>query len=952
MKRLLAIALSLAVIALTCGAALAAELPRTDAPRYKVAFYQSPHYHEQDEDGVRSGYGYDLMQDIAKNSQLSFSFVGYDKTPKECEQMLRDGKLDLYTAAKHTPEREAEFSFSKRPAITAKTCMSMKRGNDRIVPGEYDTYQGATVGLLRNHTYNQDFLDFAREEGLEFNIRYFEDATSLADALIKEQVDILVDSYIRVPDDEVVLETFGETPYYFMARTEDQGLLDQIDAAIDRMNVATPNWRSDLYDKHYGAQSLLLELTEDERQYLAQLQKRSTVIRAAMGPDKRPYSWFENGQPHGIVADMFAAAAEALGLEHQVVPASTRAEYRQMVEDGSVDLWLDVVGDQEGTDEPFYRVTSPYLQTTLSILRLNDSSGKISRVGLVRNNTEFKRIVAATWPDAEIVMLESTQECKEQLLGGGVDAAMMRSYRAEDLANDDARGRFRVDVVPNSSLALRMGVNASCDYRFFSIWDKTLANVAATQGAQITQSYLEQSMDLSLTAFLYRNPALLACVASCVLVLVFVTVLLVLNYRRRIRQQEAAAQLERALDEVRRSNVLLEEARDLAESASNAKTSFLFNMSHDIRTPMNAIIGFRDLLEKNQEDPAKRDDYLKKIEAASNVLLSIINNVLEMARIERGNLSVEEVACRAEQFNDALFSIFDELMTQKGLTFTRQINVEHHCVFCDPTKLREIFANILSNAYKYTEPGGTVHMELREAPCDRPGWTLYRTTITDTGIGMAPEFLPHIFEEFSREHNTTDAKIEGTGLGMPIVKRLVDLLEGTIEVTSEKGQGTTFVVTIPHRIASEDDLVALERAQFDPQLFQGKRILLAEDNDLNAEIAVELLTEAGFQVERALDGAACVDMLTAAEAGYYDLVLMDIQMPNMNGYQAARAIRGLEDSGKSCIKIVAMTANAFEEDKREALKSGMDGHLAKPVDVQELVRTLTVALSPDASPED
>jgi len=389
---------------------------------------------------------------------------------------------------------------------------------------------------------------------------------------------------------------------------------------------------------------------------------------------------------------------------------------------------------------------------------------------------------------------------------------------------------------------------------------------------------------------------------------------------------------------------ILAEARKQADAANEAKTSFLFNMSHDIRTPMNAIIGFRDLLEKHQEEPEKRADYLRKIEDSSTVLLSIINNVLEMARIEKGTIEIDESAWSAEQFNDTLYSVFHELMVQKGIEFTREVHVEHNYVLCDPIKLREIFLNILSNAYKYTNAGGKVHMKLEEVASEDPAIALYKTTISDTGIGMAEEFIPHIFEEFSREANSTETKIEGTGLGMPIVKRLLDLMGGTVKVTSAKGFGTTFEIIIPHKITDKSNLVEHFGVEVDPKLFMGKRILLAEDNELNAEIAIEILSEAGFMVDRVEDGLKCVEAVKRAENDYYDIILMDIQMPNMNGYEATRAIRKLSDSTKARIKILAMTANAFEEDKREAFRSGMNGHLAKPVNVHDLMKTLAAIL--------
>ena len=403
------------------------------------------------------------------------------------------------------------------------------------------------------------------------------------------------------------------------------------------------------------------------------------------------------------------------------------------------------------------------------------------------------------------------------------------------------------------------------------------------------------------------------------------------------------------LEEISALNTELEWAKTQAEAASSAKTSFLFNMSHDIRTPMNAIIGFRDLLEKHIDEPERRTDYLRKIKEASKVLLSIINNVLEMARIEKGTIVVEEVPWNAISFNDTLFNVFPETMAAKHIEFTREIDVQHENVYCDPTKLREVFINILSNAYKYTNAGGKVHMALREIPCNREGWVLYETTISDTGMGMSEEFLPQIFDEFSRENNTTANKIEGTGLGMPIVKRLVELMDGTIQVKSKKGVGTTFIVILPHRIAEEEVEFVPANVEADEAVFEGKRVLLAEDNDLNAEIAQEILTSVGFLVERAEDGSVCVDKVVSADAGYYDLILMDIQMPNMDGYQATMAIRELTDEAKANIPILAMTANAFEEDKRKAFNSGMNGHIAKPIDVSELFRELSKVLARKAS---
>ncbi|MEE1028473.1 MAG: PocR ligand-binding domain-containing protein [Agathobacter sp.] len=385
---------------------------------------------------------------------------------------------------------------------------------------------------------------------------------------------------------------------------------------------------------------------------------------------------------------------------------------------------------------------------------------------------------------------------------------------------------------------------------------------------------------------------------------------------------------------------------EIANASSAAKSAFLFNMSHDIRTPMNAIIGFTDLLEKHLDNKELAKSYIKKIQTSNDFLLSLINNVLEMARIESGKTTLDESYWDVYEFSDTLFSLFDSQMKKKGIEFTRTNKVEHQDVICDETKLREIFLNILSNALKYTPSGGKVSMDLTEIPSDRPGYAIYQTVIEDTGIGMSEEFLPHLFEEFTRERSSTESKLNGTGLGMPIVKKLVALMQGTIEVESKVGKGTKITVTLPHRIAQDEDAQKIiEKVEgYDVNQFKGKRILLAEDNELNAEIAITILEEAGFMVEHAEDGIICVDMMEKAEAGYYDLILMDIQMPNMDGYKATKTIRKLSDEKKAGITIVAMTANAFDEDKRNAYEAGMNWHISKPIKIDELMSALTEIL--------
>ena len=386
----------------------------------------------------------------------------------------------------------------------------------------------------------------------------------------------------------------------------------------------------------------------------------------------------------------------------------------------------------------------------------------------------------------------------------------------------------------------------------------------------------------------------------------------------------------------------LEKSAEQAKNANEAKTRFLFNMSHDIRTPMNAIIGFSDLLEKHLDDKEKVHDYIKKIQLSGSFLLSLINYVLEMARIESGKATLRTEVGDAQELLGALNAVFEPAVEKKRLKYNCTLDVEHRFIICDVTKVREIVLNIISNSVKYTPEGGSVTVQIKEIPWEKEGWTAYRILVEDTGIGMGAEYLPHIFEEFTRERTSTESKVVGAGLGLPIVKALIDLMGGTIQVESERGKGSKFEVILPFEIASEEEVkdsyVKKEEKLYNRS--KEKRILLAEDNELNAEIAITILEENGFKVERAEDGCKCVELFSEKPAGYYSTILMDIQMPNMDGYTASRKIRGMEREDAKAIPIIALTANAFDEDRNKAFAAGMNGHIAKPIDVGRMVRSI------------
>ena len=472
-----------------------------------------------------------------------------------------------------------------------------------------------------------------------------------------------------------------------------------------------------------------------------------------------------------------------------------------------------------------------------------------------------------------------------------------------------------------------------------SILNKTLKTMPSDMLTSALAIYDSTADKVTFLDFIKDN-LLTVFVTTSLFALGIIGIILVLL--RKARKAEAAAKV--AAKDTQKLNDKLEVALKKAEDASLSKTSFLHNMSHDIRTPMNAVLGYAQLMKDELKGKGMPEtlEHLEKLQQSGNLLLSIINNVLDMARIESGRMEIDESYTQIEYILQDLFEIFDDEAKKKNIAFNYKMNVEHNHVLIDITKVKEILVNILSNAIKYTPAGGSVMVNVDELPCNEPGYMMVRTSVSDTGIGMSQEYLTKIFDAFTREQNTTKSKIAGTGLGMSIVKKYVELLGGTINVESELGKGSTFSVILKHRIVDESCYAKKhdEELGTGSEILNGRHILLAEDNDLNAEIAEAILERAGLKIERVEDGVQCVNKVAKMPVGTYDMILMDIQMPKMDGYKATQEIRHLPDKDKACIPIIAMTASAFEEDKREAIAAGMNGHIAKPIDVNELMAIL------------
>ena len=923
-KRASAMILGILIGVLSVCQVYASALTRTVTPDYKVAFYAFDCYHMQDENGKRSGYGYEMMQNLSNYLQCTFSYVGYDKSASECEQMLRDSAIDIYTAARKTPEREAEFAFTTHPAITSSTCMNVKVGNNRIVAGDYSTYNGIRVGLLRRHTYNGQFLSFVEEKGFDCEVVYYETPTELTNALINDEVDALVNSYIRIPDDEKSVEEFGETPYYIMARKEDQALIDRLDDAFDLMNVELPNWRVELYNQYYGSVENDLTYTEDEQALLDELRASDAVIQAVMAPNANPYSWYEDGEAHGIAADIFKATAEKLGLRYEILPVESNEDYLMAVMSGSADIWMDMNGYYEDEGDTKYKITAPYMTTTMSVLRGRGASEKIETLVADNNDIAVQEIISAVWPAAEVKFLDSPEECRQAVLSGKADAALLMSYTAQKLARDDVQNRLRVDIVPSAVLEVKMGVNASDDVCFYGLWSKTLADVSGTMSAEIVQAYLEQTATPTFIQYMFDHPMFLIVLCAGVFLMLLLLLLYTQSVESRNRQQKIADELAAALEQ--------------AEEATEAKQNFFSKMSHDIRTPLNVVLGMTQIARKYKDDTDRLESALSNITTEGNYLLTLINSILDVNQLEHGSVELlsepfSPSACLRESVDMLL-----PLSKEKEQHLTVQCDRTDRVVLGDAGRLKQILINIISNAIKYTGTGGHIDVSLTCLPGQR-----YRFVCRDDGIGMSEEFVQHICEDYTRAEDSRVSKVQGTGLGMSVVKGFTDRMGGTLTIDSAPGKGSAFTVEFPFPDASEDQRESVLRpaaVELSAAGCSGKKVLLAEDNSLNAEIAIELLQSIDLSVDWAENGEAAVQRYESSAEHEYFAIFMDMQMPVLDGVAATERIRAAARSD-SDLPIFAMTANTFATDRRRCFDAGMNGYIAKPVRVQDIVEALS-----------
>ena len=914
-----------------------------DVPVVRVGYFKSAGYHEIVNGGEGRGYGFDFYNLLQRYANLRVEYVGYDKTWPEMQAMLERGEIDVLGPVNITPEREKLFAFSRNIGTSHSRLTARINDNRWTAPDtDWSVLNGIKVGMIRGSGRIERFAEFAREKQFTYTTQTFGTEAEMLDALARDDVDAVTGSSHRRLQNEKVLATFAPTDMSVMVRKDDEALLKEIDYAIAQMDINEGDWRRQLYYANFlRTQTQALTFSDRELAFIRDVRAGRTEIRVTAEPFSDPFVILEDGRLSGIVPDYFEHLMRSLDLPYTLFVAKNYQQKDFWMQSHVVDVVMsapDTVARQLNHDAGL--LTDPYMRLTVSRVTRRDFKGAIRRVAVIHSQG-LNGIEDPELKKPEIVTVSNRLAALEAVRDGKADAAYVYTYIAEHFVNQDNENRLIYSILNAPIFQVSIAVNPETNHALLSILNKAIRADNSHELDQLVLKYTRyEAPAMTVVAFLKSRPWF-----TSVLLLFILMLGATICFKTQINRSTKKIADER-LDYARQMQAKNEELRKVIrreEAANLAKRQFLFNMSHDIRTPMNAILGFAQIARAHLTDAKKLDDYLDKIQQSGNNLLGLINNVLEMSRIETGKAHVDPTPCNLAELLQSVSVSFEELARRKRLTFEHSQHLPHPQVFADATKIRQIFTNIISNAVKYTPEGGIVRCRAEETPATVPDAVNVTFTVEDTGIGISKEFLPHIFDQFERERSTTEGGIEGTGLGLAIAKQVVTLLGGTIAVASTLGRGSVFTVKLTFR---RDKTASVAPAAADEgQLpiaakLKDCRILLAEDNDLNAEIALEVLKQSGVAVRRARDGEECVRILSEAPAGTYDAVLMDIQMPKMDGCAATEAIRRLKDDAKRRIPVIALTANAFTEDEQKARDAGMDAFVAKPIDFEKLLAVL------------
>ena len=885
------------------------------------------------EKGIRKGYGYELLQTLSGYTGWQLEYVTCDWS--DCFEKLKNGEIDIMGDISYTEDRAEEMLFSDEPMGEEKYYLYADLSRADISASDFKTLNGKKIGVLMGTEPEVMLTEWEEKYDLKTQHVNISNNEDVKQKLANHEIDCFVsleESFWA----ELGISTMtrvGKSDIYYAINKDRADIKEELDNAMRALEDADPFYTADLYKRYFSLDYTPI-LTGEEKAWL----KEHGAIRMGFLTGDSGVSTYDpaTGEITGTITDYIQFARDCLGnqeLVFQMVGYDSQKAELDALKSGEIDMVFHF--DQSPNLAEDYRVACTNTTWTSNMMAVTNkqhfNENQANRVAVPQNKISLTRYIAVYYPQWEIVDCAAQEDAARLVKDGQADCFVTGVSSQE---NYSKKYDFYSVPLPNPAKSC-FAVNSG-NRHLLSILNKTIKAMPTNMLTGSLAMHKSSARKVTLSEFIRDNFFMVLLVSS---IFVAVILLAILKLLRKARKAEAAAR--KAANDTQELNEKLQIAAENAESANRAKSTFLFNMSHDIRTPMNAIIGYADLASRHLDDPAKLEKYMENIQVCGQNLLMLLNNVLDLARIENDKTEMEYSVSDVDKDFRNCIAMFQNQADSKGQTLTVTTQLPYPYIYADIPHLTEVCTNLVSNAVKYTGAGGTIRCGITQKPGEKEGWCDTVVTVADNGIGMSQEFQKHIFEPFERERTSTVSKVEGSGIGMGIVKKLVELMGGTVEVESKIGVGSTFTVTIPCRIASEDEIQAKREINpSDQKCLCGTRILLTEDNDLNAEIATELLQEEGCTVDRAKDGVECVDMLEKAANGMYQLILMDIQMPVMNGYDAAKKIRRMEDPQKANIPIIAMTANAFSEDKQAALDAGMNDHIAKPINMNVLVPTL------------
>ena len=944
LRRLLSLALCLtALLCILCpGTTAAVQTQQT----VRVGWFESA-YNSTGANGERGGYGYEYQQAIASRTGWRYEYVRGEWP--ELLQQLKEGEIDLLAAVSYKPEREGQMLFSALPMGAERYYLYADLSSSSISASAPDSVNGKRIGVVPD-SLQADLLDqWVRNYGIHASVLPIESMQDGREKLAAGALDCIVASEAAEEAGSSLSGVFcvGSSDVFYAVNPNRPDLKTQLDLAMREISSANPYYLEELRHR-YLRTTIRAVLSPDELFWL----NAHGSIRIAYLNDDLAFSGHDpkTGELIGAIAEYLRFAQHCLEnveLTFEPVPCDTLAQEIEALKSGRADMIFQMSKNLYFAEENDILLSDTVIQSPMAAVSsqsgFNESAG--NSVAVSKDSFPLKWYLSENYPEWTVVEVERQDDLQDAVLSGAADCFITGANHVSDYQES----LYCVYLSKMSSTAF--AVNRS-DTTLMSILNRTIQVMPESLMSGALTMYANPARKNTLQNFVQDNALAVALTTAALCALIL---LVILGFLRKAKLAEAQArksqqdteELNRKLQKSHEDLVL---ALASAEHANAAKTTFLSNMSHDIRTPMNAIIGFTSLARARLDDREAVEDYLQKIATSSAHLLSLINDVLDMSRIESGKMVISEQEVSIPALLEDLSTLVLPDASKKQQDFsmdTRQLQTQ--VILSDRLRLSQVLLNIVGNAVKFTPAGGAIRLTVLEHPCPLEGYTMLEFRVQDTGIGMSSQFQQHIFEAFSRERTSTVSGVQGTGLGMAITKSIVDMMGGTITVTSEEGKGSEFVVTLPCRPAQANSAPAAPARYRDPSVlaaFTGRKLLLAEDNALNQEVAVEILRDIGFVVEVVPDGVAALEAVTSSAPGQYALVLMDIQMPRMNGLEATRRIRALEDPEKRGIPIIAMTANAFEEDRRAASDAGMNGFVMKPIEVSRLVEALAAVLQP------